>query len=123
MRATPDWVEALLAIRNRTVAPLGIRDGGQLGDLDERPASAYAIGDRFGVFRILSIGEDELVVGADDSHLDVRISFLKRVRGDRSTYVLASWVRTHNALGRLYMIPVGRIHPLVVKAGMRALAL
>jgi acyl-coenzyme A thioesterase PaaI-like protein len=123
VRATPDWVEALLSIRNRMVAPLGIRDGGQLGDLDDRPASAYEVGDRFSVFKILSIGDDELVVGATDSHLDVRISFLKRVRDDRSTYVLASWVHTHNALGRLYMIPVGRIHPLVVKAGMRALAL
>lgn len=123
VRATPDWVEALLSIRNRMVAPLGIRDGGQLGDLDDRPASAYAVGDRFGVFKILSIGERELIVGADDSHLEVRIAFLKRVTDGRGAYVLASWVHTNNALGRLYMIPVGRINPLVVKAGMRALAL
>ena len=113
----------MLSIRNRTVAPFGIRDAGQLGAIDDRPASTYAVGDPFGVFRILAIGDDELVVGADDSHLDVRIAFLKRERNGRGAYVLASWVHTHNALGRLYMIPVGRIHPIVVKAGMRALAL
>jgi hypothetical protein len=33
--------------------------------------------------------------------------------------VVSTVVKVHNWLGRLYMAPVGQIHPLVVKALMR----
>jgi len=123
MRATPDWVEALLHVRNRMVAPLGLRDSGAMGALGDRPASAYAVGDSLGLFTIQAIAPDELVLSADDKHADVRVAFLKRRHGECCAYVIASWVRTRNVLGRLYMLPVGRIHPLVVKAGMQALVI
>ena len=68
---------------------------------------------------VLFLGALGLVLGAEDRHLDVRISILKRTVAGRWRYVLTSWVKTHNALGRAYMIPVGRIHPLIVKQAMR----
>ena len=117
LRATPDWVETLLGIRNRAVSLVGIRDVGALGAVSDKPARAYAVGDKLSFFDIFAIGETELLLGADDSHLDVRIAFLKR----EVTYALCSWVKTHNALGRLYMIPVGPMHKLIVKSAMRAL--
>jgi hypothetical protein len=123
LRATPDWVEALLGVRNRTVRLFGLRDVGALGAVDGRPAGAYAAGDRLSFFDIVSIDADELVLSADDRHLDVRISFLKRSGGGRPRYAVASWVRTHNALGRAYMIPVGPIHAVIVRQGMRRLEL
>jgi hypothetical protein len=56
-------------------------------------------------------------------HLDVRASVLK-VRGETpQSYVVATVVNVHNWLGRFYMIPVGRIHPLVVKVLMPRAAL
>jgi hypothetical protein len=122
MRATPQWVEALLSVRNWAVAPLGLRDSGPMGGVSDKPAAAYAPGERLGVFTIRSIELDEVVLSADDRHAEVRVAFLARPRKDAPTYVIASWVRTRNTLGRLYMIPVAQIHPLVVKAGMRALA-
>jgi hypothetical protein len=123
LAATPAWVEALLHVRNRAVALVGLKDVGALGALDGRPAAAYRVGDRLSLFEVLSISPDELVLGIDDHHLDVRISFLKRRKGERSTYALSSWVKTHNALGRLYMIPVGRIHPIIVRTAMRTVIL
>ena len=33
--------------------------------------------------------------------------------------VVSTAVKVHNLLGRLYMLPVGRIHPWVVKAMLR----
>ena len=121
LRATPDWVETLLSIRNRAVSLVGIRDVGALGAVSDKPACDYKVGDKLSFFDILALTENEVVAGADDSHLDVRIAFVKRHVEGRATYALCSWVKTHNALGRLYMIPVGPMHKLIVKSAMRSL--
>jgi hypothetical protein len=36
--------------------------------------------------------------------------------------VVSTVVHVHNWLGRIYMVPVGRIHPFVVRAMMRRTA-
>jgi len=123
LRATPDWVETLLGIRNRAVSLVGIRDVGALGAVSDKPASAYAVGDKLSFFDIFALNETEVLAGVDDSHLNVRIAFVKRHVEGRPTYALCSWVKTHNALGRLYMIPVGPMHKLIVKSAMRALVI
>jgi hypothetical protein len=111
------WVSWLMSMRNFIVRQLGLKDVGAMTVADGKPASAYRAGDRLGIFSILSIAENELLLGIDDSHLDVRVSLLKRAgEGD---YVVSTVVKIHNWLGRLYMVPVSRIHPLVVKSFMR----
>jgi hypothetical protein len=121
LRATPAWVEALLGLRNRAVALVGLKSVGRLGAVADRPASTYHIGEPLSFFEVRSIDADELVVGIDDHHLDVRVSFLKRQAGGQATYAVSSWVRTHNRLGQLYMLPVGPIHALIVRQAMRNL--
>ncbi|HXQ14842.1 MAG TPA: DUF2867 domain-containing protein [Caulobacteraceae bacterium] len=118
-RATPRWAARLMAIRNRAVRLVGLKDVGALAERVERPAAAYQIGDRLGIFTLMASTDDEIVLGIDDRHLDVRVSVLKFVRGGAARYALSTAVRTHNLLGRLYMIPVGRIHPIIVRALMR----
>jgi hypothetical protein len=117
-RATPNWVDRLMAIRNAVVRRIGLRDVGGMRDGSERPAATYRIGDRIGIFDVLAIGERELVLGIDDSHLDVRVSVLK----SEARYTVSTVVHIKNWIGRLYMAPVGRIHPLVVRAMMRRAA-
>ena len=118
-RATPRWAAALMAIRNRAVRLVGLKDVGALAERIERPAGAYQVGDRLGIFTLMARTDDEIVLGIDDRHLDVRVSVLKFVRGEAARYALSTAVKTHNLLGRLYMIPVGRIHPIIVRALMR----
>jgi hypothetical protein len=48
----------------------------------------------------------------------VRVSLLKSQRNGVPYYVLSTVVKVHNLLGRLYMAPVGRIHPFVVRSMM-----
>ena len=115
-RATPPWVNRLIDLRNAIVRHLGLKTPGRLSDVGTKPAAAYKIGDRIGIFSIFGLTETELLMGIDDSHLDVRISVLKR---DDGHYVLSSVVKINNYIGRLYMLPVGRIHPFVVRAMMR----
>ena len=118
-RAFPAWGEGLMRVRNGVVKHLGIRDVGAFRKAgDDQPEEA-AVGGRLGIFRVLAMDEAELVLGVDDSHLDVRVSVLKRGAGTGASYVMGSVVTTHNRLGRLYMVPVGPMHRLVVRETMR----
>ncbi|HWA60188.1 MAG TPA: DUF2867 domain-containing protein [Caulobacteraceae bacterium] len=120
----PEWVETLLAWRNRAVRLVGLKDVGRLTDPSAKPPEAYAVGDALSLFTIRSMDGAELVLGLDDRHLDVRLSILKR-RDDagRWTWVLSSVVTTHNALGRAYMLPVAPMHRLIVRTMMRRLGI
>jgi len=117
--AFPDWGEALLGVRNQVVKRLGLRDVGRFRAFGAAPAQAPRVGDPFGIFHVLAVDETELVLGIDDTHLDVRISVLKRGDGRAANYVIGSVVTLHNLLGRLYMLPVAPIHRAIVRSMMR----
>jgi hypothetical protein len=120
--ATPPWVSTLMSIRNRIVKLFGLKDVGHLVASSRKPAALYEVGDRLGIFNIFCKTEDELVLGIDDRHLDVRVSVLKPRADASQHYVVSTVVSVHNWLGHVYMAPVGRIHPLVVRALMRRAA-
>jgi Protein of unknown function (DUF2867) len=117
-RSTPRWVDDLMAIRNRIVRLFGLKDVGAMKAVT-KASDAYKVGDRLGIFSIFGKTEKELLLGIDDRHLDVRVSVLKSERNGLPHYVVSTVVHVHNLLGRLYMAPVGRIHPFVVRSMMR----
>jgi hypothetical protein len=123
LAVTPGWAEALLRLRNALVKPFGVRAATALSARGPRPAGGWKPGDRFSIFRIESLDDAELVMGIDDVHLDVRISFLVRRAGAAPSYVVSSWVKTHNWVGRIYMWPVAPFHALIVNSMMRAVEL
>ncbi|MCI3135272.1 DUF2867 domain-containing protein [Phenylobacterium aquaticum] len=116
---TPAWAEGLLRLRDRIVGPLGLKTVGRIKARHPAGAEGYQVGDRFSIFTIEAIEADELVLVIEDSHLDVRISYLRRTGANPPTYVVSALVQTHNLLGRIYMIPVGRFHPFLVATMMR----
>ena len=117
--ATPAWVDGLVLLRDRIVSPLGVKAVGRLRASAVDVSRSLAVGDALSIFRVFSVDGTELVLGIDDSHLDVRISFLKRASGLRASYVVGSWVKTNNALGRIYMLPVAPVHRVLVRLMMR----
>lgn len=120
---TPPWVEGLMRLRNRTVALFGLKDLGALGAVDRRPEAGYRPGDRVGIFTLRAISDDEVVLGDDDRHLDVAVSVLRlplTPEGQRPLAV-STVVKTHNLLGRLYMLPVAPLHRRIVPAVLRGL--
>ena len=110
-----------MALRNLIVRQLGLKDVGPMTVVTDKPAQDYRIGDRLGIFSVFGNTANELLLGIDDRHLDVRVSVLKQ-GGELASYTVSTVVKVHNWLGRAYMLPVGRIHPLVVKALMRRAA-
>ncbi|WP_315766328.1 MULTISPECIES: DUF2867 domain-containing protein [unclassified Bradyrhizobium] len=120
LASTPGWVEGLVELRDRIVSLFRLKQVGRLKLAGgARSLSEPAVGDAFSIFRVVFVDSSELVLGIDDTHLDVRMSFLKRLTDSRASYVVSSWVKTHNVLGRVYMLPVAPVHRLLVSLMMR----
>ena len=93
-RDPPDWVVALLGLRERLVGVVGIERGG------------------WGSFETVARTEEEVLLGADAGHLDFRVSVLR----EPTRVVLTTVVQVHNARGRAYDALARRGHPTIVRA-------
>jgi hypothetical protein len=114
---TPAWVTFLMATRNRVVLLLGLKNLGQLGDVAKtKNASAYRVGDRVGIFSLLSATDDEVILGDSDKHLDVKVSICKLGKGTQESVAVSTVVHIHNLLGRVYMFFVKPMHKLIAPA-------
>jgi hypothetical protein len=110
------WFKALLRIRDGVVRHLGVQTSAEIRQADDGR-------ERIDFFPILSTHRDELILGEDDRHLDVRISLLIEggVHGpDR--VVATTVVRSHNLVGRAYLLAIGPFHRLAVKSYLRRAA-
>lgn len=113
---TPAWINALMALRNRVVRLVGLKNLGHLGDFDKNKAAGdYRVGDRVGIFSIVYLSGEEVILGDSDKHLNAEVSVCK-VGGK---IVVSTVVHTHNALGRIYMLFVTPLHKRIVPASMR----
>jgi len=94
----PAWVSALMRLRNLLVAPFGLN-------------TKITNPNRVGIFPLVTRSETELILGLDDSHLDFRISVLSQ----EGMLYFATWVRTKNRFGRLYLRLIMPFHVLIVR--------
>jgi hypothetical protein len=101
------------------VSQIGLKDVGNMDAATDKSPDGYRIGDRLGIFSVFGKTENELLLGIDDKHLDVRVSVIKTRRDGVQNYVVSTVVHVHNWLGHLYMAAVGCIHPAIVRAMMR----
>lgn len=116
---TPPWVNRLMTLRNKLVQLVWLKDLGGLGGFDpSKPESAYAPGDRVGIFTLISNSENEALLGDSDRHLDVVLSVFKHPHGSNgfATISITTVVHVHNLLGRMYMLPVAPLHKLIAPA-------
>ncbi len=114
---TPAWIDFLMAARNRVVRLFGLKNLGALGELKKtKAASDYRVGDRIGIFSLLSLTDNEIIMGDADKHLAVKVSVCKRVEDGKETIATTTVVHIHNLLGRVYMFFVVPFHKRIVPA-------
>ena len=104
---SPRWVRMLLDLRNRIVAPFGLKTSAV------REARA---GGMVGMFPILNETPERLVAGFNDHHLDFRVVVDVVPVTDGREVTATTLVLTHNWLGRAYLAVIHPFHRLVVKA-------
>lgn len=109
----PRWIDTLLRLRNVLVKPFGLKTSGE---------GAPAPHGLIGLFPVIGETPERLVAGFDDYHLDFRI--VVDVDGDAANRRVTSTtlVRTHNLLGRSYLILIMPFHKLVVRSMMRRIS-
>lgn len=104
----PGWFDGLMAMRNGGMRLLGMKDLGSLRAV--RAVTDPQPGERLGIFTLQQCTQDAIVLEDDDRHLRVQLAL--QWRGD--LLEVATLVHTHNAFGRLYMLPVAPVHRLIV---------
>ncbi|WP_269632566.1 DUF2867 domain-containing protein [Pelomonas sp. BJYL3] len=120
---SPRWMNLLMSLRNRAVRLVGLKHLGQLQADAAKPAEAYRVGDRVGIFTLEGLHPDELLLGDNDRHLHVRLS-LRRLPAQEGPprLALSTVVHEHNRLGWLYMAVVGPVHSLIVPLMLRQIS-
>jgi hypothetical protein len=109
----PRWIEALLRLRNRLVAPFGLKTAVPTGN--NAPACV-------GIFPVISEMPDRLVAGLDDAHLDFRLVVDVAGTGSERHVTATTLVLTHNLLGRAYLAVILPFHRLIVPSMLRQVA-
>jgi Protein of unknown function (DUF2867) len=111
----PRWAKWLLVLRGILVAPFGLRGTRMtdFGEVEIKPA--YAVGDTIARFILFAQSDSEIVTGADDKHLDFRVSVRKWRDGDGRRIALSTVVRPHNFFGRAYLFAILPFHRLGIK--------
>lgn len=111
------WIRALTGTRDVAMATVGVKSSRAVG------VAAAARGPVIGFFPVLSKNAGELVVGADDWHLDFRLAILLRAgaAGDREL-VVVSVVHCHNWLGRTYLAAITPFHRVIARASLEQAA-
>ncbi|MFL4619592.1 DUF2867 domain-containing protein [Stenotrophomonas maltophilia] len=104
----PGWFDGLMALRNHGMRLLGMKYLGSLRAVHD--TDDPAAGQRLGIFTLQSLDDDAIVLEDDDRHLRVQLAL--QWQGDVLEAVTV--VHTHNAFGRLYMLPVAPVHRLIV---------
>ncbi|HEV7637070.1 MAG TPA: DUF2867 domain-containing protein [Bradyrhizobium sp.] len=110
---SPRWIETLMRLRNRVVAPFGLKTPVRTGT---------RAGDTVGIFPVLSQTPDRLVAGFDDSHLDFRIVVDVAACEAGRQVTATTLVLTHNLIGRAYLAIILPFHRLIVRAMLRQVA-
>lgn len=108
----PRWVMALLHLRNILMAPFGLKTGEEHGyappTREEIMSRSYT-----GLFAVDAVSEDEVTFGANDRHVDFRVSVMK-TRLPEGYAAISTWVHPHNVWGKLYLVVVYPFHKLIV---------
>jgi hypothetical protein len=105
----PQWISWLFNLRNKLVKIVGLKT-----EIPHDYNTHFCVGGYIGFFRIFSISDTQLVLGADDSHLNFRAIILKTNETAYNVKVV-TLVQYNNSLGRFYMHLIKPFHVIVVK--------
>ncbi|WP_347925228.1 DUF2867 domain-containing protein [Pontimicrobium sp. SW4] len=105
----PKWVGFLMKIRNNIVKVFGLKT--------EKPEDyhpEFKVGGYVGFFQIFSIQHNEIILGADDKHLNFRVSIYNSNENQFNIKV-TTLVEYNNRFGKIYMFIVKPFHHFIVK--------
>ena len=115
---TPFWMKALLITRNAIARRFGLEAPTAAEILHPKVRASYNVGDKIGPWPIYFIGEDEIVAGRNNKHLDFRLSVLRAKDADTESVVVSTICSVHNFSGKVYLFFIVPFHRTGVKSLM-----
>jgi len=114
---TPLWMKLLLIVRNAAARLVGL-EVPTVGEI-MKPAvkREYRVGEKIGPWPIFFIGDNEIVAGRNNRHMDFRLSVLKAIDGDAMSVVVSTICTVHNVFGKIYLFFIVPFH----RKGVRSL--
>tara|TARA_Y100001956_G_scaffold43261_1_gene42199 strand:- start:866 stop:1396 length:531 start_codon:yes stop_codon:yes gene_type:complete len=110
----PAFVEALLAVRNRLVEPLGFavskREEGLSAEQLEQGCTP-------GLHQVEWLSESEIICTTRDKHMQVSLSVLKSGPGQ---FTLSTLVNTYSWIGYSYLFVIIPFHKVIALASVRS---
>lgn len=106
----PQWVEGLLALRNKIVSVFKLKTG--ISQKEDN--HLWEIGAQAGIFKVFDKTSTEIILGGDDQHLDFRVSLLIEQDKQYKKVTVTTVVKYHNRLGKCYFFFVKPIHKMIV---------
>lgn len=107
---SPGWVMKLMHLRNAIVSIFGLKT-----EIPEGVEQDYKVGGYINFFKIISIEKDELIMGADDSHLNFR-AVVSNTGEELFNIKVTTLVKYNNRFGKIYMTIIKPGHRLILKS-------
>lgn len=108
----PGWAAGLMSLRDRIVGPLGLKTGADMRASPERTC--------VGIFPIVSVTPERIILGEDDAHLNFRVAVDLTQQEAGQRIALSTLVKRNNGLGRAYLAAIMPFHKAIVKAMLRS---
>ena len=118
----PVWVRALMRMRNFIVGFFGLKTTNTGPTGLEKPEADYKVGDNISFFKITDLSENEVVVTANDSHLNSSFSLYILPTDAAREVVMTSIVETKGRFGDVYMFVIAPFHRLIVSQLLKRLS-
>ena len=114
---TPFWMKAMLVVRNALARLAGLEAPTVAEIMTPQVRDSYRVGDKIGPWPVSFVGENEIIAGRDNKHMDFRLSVLKVRRDDAAEVVVSTICSVHNLFGRIYLSLIVPFH----RAGVQGL--
>ncbi|MEH6402616.1 MAG: DUF2867 domain-containing protein [Sneathiella sp.] len=121
LQPSPVWVRVLMRIRNWVVGFFGLNTSTEMDTLSQKTPAQLVVGDYIGFFKISHLSENEIVVTANDNHLDASFSlYVEELSGQKTAY-MTSVVQTKRRFGDVYMWVIAPFHRVIVRQSLKRL--
>ncbi len=115
MTSNPPWGLSLaFKIRDKISTIFGVK---QIDGFKNKTESQVQVNDHLDFFLVEHITDSELALTSRDVHLSVMV-FIKisEISSRLNLLSITTSVKIHNGFGKAYMLPVGLVHGIIVKA-------
>jgi len=106
---SPKWLQLLFKLRNNLVKIIGLKAG-----IPKDYNETFKVGGYVKFFKIYSISNNQVVLGANDSHLNFR-AIVENDTSKNYNIKVITLVQFNNIKGKFYMNIIKPFHRLVVK--------